>query len=80
MEYTKKRLLSADELIRHFDKKGITFQNVSREEARDFLENHNYFFKLYAYRANYEKVMSGEKEGQYIHRVLAKYLYFAPLK
>lgn len=67
MEYTKKRLLSADELIRHFDKKGITFQNVSREEARDFLENHNYFFKLYAYRANYEKVMSGEKEGQYIH-------------
>lgn len=66
-EYKKKTLLTADELISHLKKKGITFKHTSEESARSFLEEHNYFFKLYAYRANYEKILNGVKKGQYIH-------------
>ncbi len=47
--------------------KGITFNYDTVLEATDFLENHNYFFKLYAYRANYQKVSAGPRKGQYIH-------------
>lgn len=65
--YKKKTLLTADELISHLKKKGITFKYISEESARSFLEEHNYFFKLYAYRANYEKITKGAKKGQYIH-------------
>lgn len=66
-EHRRKRLFSPDELIAHLDAKGVTFQHMTREEARDFLENHNYFFKLYSYRANYEKAADGPRRGQYIH-------------
>ncbi len=64
--HKKKPLLTADELISHMDKKGITFRHMDREAARDFLENHNYFFKLYSYRANYEKASAGKNRGKYL--------------
>ena len=62
-----KQLLSTNDLIIHMKSKGITFQYDSEAEVADFLENHNYCFKLYAYRANYQKIKTGPRKGQYIH-------------
>lgn len=50
-----KQLLTTPQLISHLKRKGITFKYISEDEAADFLDNHNYFLKLYAYRANYQK-------------------------
>lgn len=63
----KKQPLSIDELIQHMNDKGITFHIVSEEAAKNFLENHNYYFKLAAYRGNYTKYPQGYKKGQYQH-------------
>lgn len=63
----QKKLLSVDDLITHMkDKKGIRFDIVSKEEAKHFLTEHNYYFKLAAYRGNYAKYQCGEKAGKYI--------------
>lgn len=61
-----KQLLSTQNLIKHMKSKGITFNYDKELEVIDFLENHNYFFKLYAYRANYQKIKTGPRKGQYI--------------
>lgn len=61
-----KKMLSIEELIEHMKNKGITFNEVSEDEAKEFLQNNNYYMKLAAYRANYEKCPVGSKrEGQY---------------
>lgn len=62
-----KHLLPTKDLIIHMRSKGITFNHDTTAEVSNFLENHNYFFKLYAYRANYQKVRAGSRKGQYIH-------------
>lgn len=62
-----KQLLSTDELIAHMKRKGITFNIEDEPFAADFLENHTYFFKLYAFRANYQRVKAGPQKGAYIH-------------
>ena len=54
-----KKLLSIDELIEHMKQKGITFKEVSESDAKEFLQKNNYYMKLAAYRANYEKCPSG---------------------
>ena len=59
------KLLSVDELIEHMKNKGITFEEVSEDDAREFLQNNNYYRKLAAYRANYEKCDTGKRKGQY---------------
>ena len=61
-----KVMLTVDELIDHMKLKGITFNEISEDEARDFLTNNNYYMKLASYRANYEKCPSGKRMGQYI--------------
>lgn len=60
-----KQMLSTEELIEHMKGKGITFQQTSETEAKDFLENRNYYMKLAAYRANYEKCTVGKRAGMY---------------
>lgn len=63
-----KPLLTSDELIEHMEKRGIAFTIDSKERAKDFLENHNYYMKLASYRANYKKHPEGTpKAGQYIN-------------
>ena len=54
-----KQLLTADELIFHMERKGVAFTIDSKERAKDFLENHNYYMKLASYRANYKKYGEG---------------------
>lgn len=61
-----KQILTTSQLISHLKNKGITFKYISEAEAADFLDNHTYFFKLYSYRANYQKIKSGENRGRYI--------------
>ena len=62
-----KKMLTVDEQIEHMKAKGITFNFISEEEAKNFLSNNNYYMKLASYRSNYEKRNSGAREGQYIN-------------
>ncbi len=39
-------MLSIDELIEHMKNKGITFLEVSESDAKEFLQNNNYYMKL----------------------------------
>lgn len=60
-----KEILTTDELIVHMKSKGIGFNIVSEDEAINFLENNNYYFKLAAYRNLFPKVTRGKRKGQY---------------
>lgn len=60
-----KELLSIEELIDHMKSKGITFNEVAESDAKKFLQENNYYMKLAAYRANYEKCPTGKREGKY---------------
>lgn len=61
----RKEKKSIDELIQHMKNKGITFQIKSEAEAKHFLKEHNYYFKLAAYRGNYVKYQRGPHRGEY---------------
>ena len=56
-----KDLLTAEGLVAHMEKKGITFNRISKEDAQSFLEHNNYYMKLASYRANYKKYPNGSK-------------------
>ena len=45
--------------------RGITFNEISENDAKQFLQNNNYYMKLAAYRANYDKCGTGKRQGQY---------------
>ena len=60
-----KQLLSIDELIQHMKNRGITFNEISENDAKQFLQNNNYYMKLAAYRSNYDKCDTGKRQGQY---------------
>ena len=53
--------------IENMKKKGISFEVCSEVEARKFLAEHNYYFKIKAYAHNYDRYMTPEKNGQYIN-------------
>lgn len=59
-----KTLKTSDELILHMKSKGIRFSIVNEDDAKTFLQNHNYYMKLASYRANYDKKKSN---GEYIN-------------
>lgn len=61
-----KQLLTSQELIDHMKSKGISFDIDTGSNPQDFLEQHNYYMKLAAYRQNYNKYLSGPRTGQYI--------------
>jgi len=66
MYRTIKPKLSTKEQIEHLAKKGVKFVLISREEATDYLTKHNNYFKLTAYRKNFQKHPDGKFKGQYI--------------
>lgn len=51
----KRPILSAKEQINHLKSKGVKFNLCSEESAIQYLEKNNNYFKLRAYRKNYEK-------------------------
>lgn len=59
-----KILKTRDELIEYMKRKEIKFDLVKGEDARNFLQNNNYYMKLASYRANYDKRRSN---GEYIN-------------
>lgn len=70
----RKLKLSLDGQIEHLKEKGITFTIMDEDSAKDYLQNNNNYFKLTAYRKNYDKHPDGANKGRYIH------LEFAYLK
>lgn len=59
--------LPAEQLVTKMrDEKGITFEHMSEEDAIDFLKRKNNYYRLAAYRKNYDKRLNGENRGTYI--------------
>ena len=59
--------LSIDEQIENIKSKGITFHYMTEEQAKSFLKNNNYYFKLKSYQRNYDKYTATVRKGQYIN-------------
>lgn len=51
-----KQRATIDQQIDALKRRGITFELMTEEGARAFLERNSYFFKLKAYRNNYERI------------------------
>jgi len=66
MEIVKPKL-SLDGQIEHLKEKGVLFNIMSEVEAKDYLAQHNNYFKLTAYRKNYDKHPAGENKDKYIN-------------
>lgn len=62
-----KNKLSLDGQIIHMKTKGIKFNIVSEDQAKTFLSEHNYYFRIKAYAKNYDKYRNTNKIGQYIN-------------
>lgn len=56
----KKEILSIDEQIDYVRYKGISISDDEEDDARDILTNRTYYFKVTAYRKNFEKDISGK--------------------
>ena len=64
----RKRKLTVEEQIEYMkNKSGIQFNIMSEEEAKEFLINNNYYFKIKSYAKNYEKYTEGEDVDKYIN-------------
>lgn len=50
-------------MLQHFEGKNVKFDFISKEEAVDFLQTKNYFFRLTSYRTNFTK----DRTGKYIN-------------
>lgn len=60
--------LSIDGQINHMkNDKGIKFNIVKEDDAKRFLTNNSYYFKIKSYAKNYEKYTEGENAGKYIN-------------
>lgn len=66
MTITKPKL-SIDEQIEHLKAKGVLFSVMNERDAKDYLARNNNYFKLTAYRKNYDKYPDGENKGKYIN-------------
>lgn len=66
--------LDLEQQIDHMESNGIQFNIIPKKDAKDFLSQNTYYFKLKAFAKNYEKYIGGSKKGQYVN------LEFAYLK
>ncbi|EPI51772.1 hypothetical protein HMPREF1576_00185 [Gardnerella pickettii JCP7719] len=48
-------MLKTEQLIDKLKNKGVTFQECTVEDAISFLNEHNYYVKVTAYKANFHK-------------------------
>ena len=63
MENDKPRL-SLDEQIQHLKDKGILFNIMDEDSAKQYLKYNNNYYKLTSFRKNYDKHPGGENEGK----------------
>lgn len=61
-----KRKLTVEEQIAHLKERGVQFRMMDEAAARDYLRYNSNYFKLAAYRKNYEKHPGGVHQGQYV--------------
>ena len=62
----EKPMLDTDGQIDHLIKKGVSFRYMSESDARVYLEQNNNYFRLRAYRKNFDKHPDGINKGKYI--------------
>lgn len=60
-----KPLLTVEGQINHLKEKGVKFEIISEEDALNYLSQNNNYFKLTAYRKNFEKNQMGVNAGKY---------------
>lgn len=63
----KKKLIVEEQVEYMKDKSGIGFNIMSEEDAKIFLQDNNYYFKVKSYAKNYEKYTKGDNIGKYIN-------------
>lgn len=66
MDITKP-MLSLGGQIEYLKEKGVLFNIMDESTATNYLEQHNNYFKLTAYRKNYDKHPAGENKDKYIN-------------
>ena len=59
-------LLSVEAQVAYLAAKGVGFALMDEAAAMEYLQYHNNYFKLTAYRKNYQKHPGGAKAGQYV--------------
>lgn len=59
-------MLSIEGQIDHLKKKGVRFTITDESTAKEYLTEYNNYFKLRAYRKNYDKHPDGKHKGEYI--------------
>lgn len=68
MQQYKKQKLSIDQQIAHMrETKGIKFIVSTEDDAKDFLQTSNYYFRVKSYAKNYDKFQAPPREGKYIN-------------
>lgn len=64
----RKKKLTVEEQVEYMrDKSGIRFNIMNEDDAKLFLKNNNYYFKIKSYAKNYEKYLVGENVGKYVN-------------
>lgn len=66
MNKETKPLLNSAQQIEHLKSKGVQFKIMSEADAEAYLRENNNYFKLRAYRKNFDKYTTGKTAGQYI--------------
>lgn len=66
MQQRKDKLI-IEEQIRHMESKGIKFDIIKKDQARLFLSDHTYYFKIKAFSKNYDKFTNAKNKGKYIN-------------
>lgn len=61
-----KPMLTPTQQVEHMKSKGILFDIMSEAEAIKYLTENNNYFKLRAYRKNFDKYVGGKNDGKYI--------------
>ena len=63
----KKKLTIEEQVTYMRDDSGIKFNIMSEEDARTFLRDNTYYFKIKSYAKNYEKYIESEDVNKYIN-------------
>ena len=60
MSTLTKPMKSSQDLVEHMKRKGITFNIVSPEDAIQYMEKNNNYFRVASYRKNYNDLIQSK--------------------